>query len=78
MIEPYTDILVLCSQGYMHSHSVHTMQPCTSLQCHFIRCYIRRMHVCLAVTCHMYFWDLLHATAVTGGMDTETTVSTEC
>ena len=37
------------------------------------------IHVCLAVTCHLYFWqndhDLLHATAVTwgvdGGMDAE-------
>ena len=32
---------------------------------------IRRVHACLALTCHMYFWqnhrDLLHATAVTRG-----------
>ena len=71
MIEAYTDILVLCSQGYMHSHSVYTMQPCTSLQCHFIRCYIRGVHVCLAVSCHLHFWQndwgLLRATAVTRG-----------
>ena len=37
---------------------------------------IRRVHVCLAVTCHMRFWqndrDLFRATAVTrGGADTE-------
>ena len=31
------------------SRSVYTMQPCTSLQCHFIRSRIPRVHVCLAV-----------------------------
>ena len=32
------------------------MQPCTRLQCHFIpRHDIRRVHVCLDVTCH--FWQ---------------------
>ena len=38
--------------------------------------------MCLAVTCHLHFWqndrDLLRATAVTrGGTDTEIRVSTE-
>ena len=42
--------------------------------------YIR--YVCLAVTCHLHFWqndrDILSATAVTwGGTDTEIRVSTE-
>ena len=45
--------------------------PFTSLQCHFIRSHTCRVHVCLAGTCHLHFWqndwDLLHATAVTLG-----------
>ena len=48
-----------------------TIQPCTSLQCHFIQSHIGRVYVCLAVTCHLHFWqndrDLLHAAAVTRG-----------
>ena len=36
---------------------------------HFMQSHIRKVHACLAVTCHMHFWqndqDLLHATAVT-------------
>ena len=51
--------------------SVYTMQPCTSLQCHFIRSHIRKMHVCLTVTFHLHFWqndrDLLRAAAVRRG-----------
>ena len=51
--------------------SVCTMPPCTSLQCHFIWSHIRRVHVCLAITCHSYFWQIdqgfLSATAVTRG-----------
>ena len=46
-------------------------EPCTSLQCHFIRSHgIRRVHVCIAVTCHLPLWndrDLLLADAVTRG-----------
>ena len=49
--------------------SVYTIQPCTSLQFHFIRNHICRVHVCLAVICHLHFWrnylDPLRATAVT-------------
>ena len=43
--------------------------------------YIRKVHACLAVTCHLHFWqndrDLVRATAVTdgGGTDTEIRVS---
>ena len=48
---------------------VHTIQPCTSLQRHFIQSHICSMHVCLAVTCHLHFWqndqDLVCATVVT-------------
>ena len=50
--------------------------------CHFMQSHIRKVYVCLAVTCHLHFWqnerDLLHATAEHGvGMDTEIRVSTE-
>ena len=37
--------------------SVYTIQPCTSLQCYFIQSHIRRVYVCLAVTCHLHFWQ---------------------
>ena len=50
---------------------MYAIQSCTSLQCHSIGSYICRMHVCLAVTCHLHVWqndrDLLRATAVTRG-----------
>ena len=46
---------------------VYTIQPCTRLQFHFIRSHIDRVCACLAVTCHLHFWqndrDLLRATA---------------
>ena len=45
------------------------MQPCTSLQYHFMQKLLRRVHVCLAVTCRQTFWQndrvILCATAVT-------------
>ena len=38
---------------------------------HFMQSHIRKVYVCLALTCHLHFWqndrDLLHATAVTRG-----------
>ena len=54
------------------ARSVYTIQPCTTLQCHFIPSHIRiRVHACLAVTCHLHFGqndrDLLPAIAVTRG-----------
>ena len=53
------------------ARSVYTIQPCTSLQCHFIRRHIRKLHVTLVLTSHRHFWqndrDLLRATAVTRG-----------
>ena len=58
--------------------SVHTIQPS-----HFTQSNVRNVHVCLAVTCHLCFWqndwDLLRDIVVTrgGGMDTEIRVSTE-
>ena len=39
--------------------------------CHFMQSHIRKVYACLAVTCHLHFWqndrDLLRATAVTWG-----------
>ena len=49
--------------------SAHVL--CTTAQIHFIRSHIRRVHVCLAVSCHLPFWqngrDLLRFIAVTRG-----------
>ena len=51
--------------------SVYTIQPCTRSKCHLIQSHIGRVYVCLALTCHLHFWqnewDLLRATAVTLG-----------
>ena len=56
-------VQVLCTP---HNHA-----PVYSDQCHFIRNCIHRMHVCLAVTCHLHFrqnnQDVLHAVVVTEG-----------
>ena len=53
------------------ARSVYVIQTCTSLQCHFIRRDIDRMHVWLVVTYHLHIWqndrDLLRAPAVTRG-----------
>ena len=35
------------------ARSEYTIQPCTNLQCHFIRSHRSRVHVCLAVTFHL-------------------------
>ena len=51
--------------------SAYTIQPCTSLHCHFIRIHICRLHVYWTVTCPLHFWQndqyFLRATAVTRG-----------
>ena len=43
--------------------------PYNHAPCHFMQSYIRKVYACLAVTCHLNFWqndrDLLRATAVT-------------
>ena len=53
------------------SRYVYTIQLSTSLQCRFNPGYIRKVHVCLAVICHLHFWqnerDFLRVTAVTRG-----------
>jgi len=57
---------ILCTQPYNRT-PVYT-------QCHFIGSRIRRVHLCLAYS-HLHFWqndlDLLRATAVPRGTDTE-------
>ena len=43
--------------------------PYNHAPCHFMQSHIRKVYACLAVTCHLHFWqivrDLLRATAVT-------------
>ena len=56
--------------------------PYNHAPCHFMQSHIRKVYACLAVTCHLHFWqndrELLRATAVTrGGTDSEIRVSTE-
>ena len=52
---------------------MYTIRPCTCLQCHLIQSHICRVHVYLAVTCHLRFWqndndqNLFHAAVVTQG-----------
>ena len=45
--------------------------PYNHAPCHFMQSHIRKVYECLAVTCHLHFWqndlDLLRATAVTRG-----------
>ena len=50
-------------------HVLYT--PYNHALCYFVQNHIHKVHVCLAVTCHLYFWqndwDVLCATAVTRG-----------
>ena len=45
--------------------------PYNHAWCHFMQSCMRKGYACLAVTCHLHFWqndqDLLHATVVTWG-----------
>ena len=45
--------------------------PYNHAPCHIMQSHIRKVYACLAVTCHLHFWqndrDLLHATAATQG-----------
>ena len=45
--------------------------PYNHAPCHFMQSHIGKVYACLAVTCHLHFWqndrDLVHATAVTRG-----------
>ena len=45
--------------------------PYNHASCHFMQSHIRKVYACLAVTCHLHFWqndrDLLRPTVVTRG-----------
>ena len=45
--------------------------PYNHAPCHIMQSHMRKVYACLAVTCHLHFWqndrDLLRATAVTRG-----------
>ena len=45
--------------------------PYNHVPCHFMQSHIRKVYACLAVTCHLHFWQndrgLLRATVVTRG-----------
>ena len=47
--------------------------PYNHAPCHFMQSHRRKVYACLAVTCHLHFWqndrDLLRATSVTRGWD---------
>ena len=52
--------------------SAHVLcTPYNHVPCHFMQSHIRKVYACLAVTCHLHFWqndwDLLRATAATRG-----------
>ena len=53
-----------------HVDATYTIQPC-SMSRHFTQSQSRRVQACLAVTCHLHFWqndrECLRATAVTRG-----------
>ena len=50
------------------AYSGYTIQWCTRLQGHFIHSHLYRVHMCLAVMCHLHFcqtdWDHLCATTL--------------
>ena len=59
----------------MKTAAVSAQVLCTSYNhapCHIMRSHIRKVYACLAVTCHLHFWqndqDLLRGTAVTRGV----------
>ena len=68
---------VLTALAWLMPHetaAVSAQVLCTSYNhapCHFMQTHIRKVNACLAVTCHLHFWqsdrDLLRATAVTRG-----------
>ena len=51
--------------------SVYTIQPCTMSR-HFMQNHIRRVHACLAVTCHLHFWQNTILTPLLSGLEPET------
>ena len=63
-------IAICLLHGWCHVKLLPS-QTCTSLQYHHIQSHVGNVHVCLAVTCHLHFWqndrDLLCTTVVTQG-----------
>ena len=79
---------VLTALAWLVPHetaAVSAQVLCTSYNhapCHFMQSHIRKVYACLAVTCHLHFWqndrDLLRVATVTRvGKVTEIRVSTE-
>ena len=68
---------VLTALAWLVSHETAAVSaqvpytPYNHAPCDFMQSHIRKVYVCLAVTCHLHFWqndqDLLRATAVTQG-----------
>ena len=71
-----TEVVYLqCWHGWCHMTLLPSRRilctPYNHAPCHFMQSHIRTVYACLAVTCHMHFWqnhwDLLCATVVTRG-----------
>ena len=69
-----TDIAVLTWLVPHETAAISAQVLCTPYNhapCHFMQSHIRKVYTCLAVTCHLHFWqndrDLLRAAAVTRG-----------
>ena len=71
-----TEVVYLqCWHGWCHMNLLPSRRvlctPYNHAPCHFMQSHIRKVCACLAVTCHLHFWqddrDLLRATAVTRG-----------
>ena len=70
-------VSVLTALAWLVPHetaAVSTQVLCTPYNhapCHFMQSHTHKVYACLAVTCHLHFWqndrDLLRATAVTRG-----------
>ena len=66
---------VLTAQAWLVPHETAAVSvqvlctPYNHAPCHFMQRHIRKVHACLAATCHLHVWqndrDLLRATAVT-------------
>ena len=55
----------------LRCHLTYWGQVVTNAEARFNKSHIRKVYVCLAVTCHLHFWqndrDFLRATVVTRG-----------
>ena len=66
---------VQCWHGWCHRKLLPSRRilctPYNHAPCHFMQSHIHKVYACLAVACHLHFWqndrDLLRATAVTLG-----------